>query len=281
MSHGFAAIPDAPRYRLTNARAPLSLVTTGGLAADAEGLCRDRHHDRGRAHRLDRARGHVQPRRGPARARSRRRHRPARASSTSTPISTRAISGRAARTRTAPSWARSTMPARDREANWTADDVRARMDFALRCAFAHGTGAIRTHLDSHRAADRDLLAGLRRAARGMARPHRAAGGCAVPDRPRARRRAGSSATVVATVARYGGVLGGVTFIGAARRTSAPTRALDRDRRRRPTRRASTSTFTSTRAARRRPAPSSGSPTPCSATASPARSSAAIAARSRS
>jgi cytosine deaminase len=36
----------------------------------------------------------------------------------------------------------------DREARWTAEDVRARMGFALDCAFAHGTGAIRTHLDS-------------------------------------------------------------------------------------------------------------------------------------
>ena len=36
----------------------------------------------------------------------------------------------------------------DRTANWTAADVRARMDFSLRCAFAHGTAAIRTHLDS-------------------------------------------------------------------------------------------------------------------------------------
>ena len=36
----------------------------------------------------------------------------------------------------------------DREANWNADDVRARMDFALRCAYAQGTRAIRTHLDS-------------------------------------------------------------------------------------------------------------------------------------
>lgn len=36
----------------------------------------------------------------------------------------------------------------DREANWSADDVSRRMDFALRCAFAHGTRAIRTHLDS-------------------------------------------------------------------------------------------------------------------------------------
>lgn len=36
----------------------------------------------------------------------------------------------------------------DRAANWSAGDVRARMDFALRSAYAHGTRAIRTHLDS-------------------------------------------------------------------------------------------------------------------------------------
>ncbi|MFU8862678.1 MAG: cytosine deaminase [Rhodobacterales bacterium] len=36
----------------------------------------------------------------------------------------------------------------DREANWSAEDVRRRMDFALRCAYAHGTTAIRTHIDS-------------------------------------------------------------------------------------------------------------------------------------
>ena len=36
----------------------------------------------------------------------------------------------------------------DREKNWTAADLEARMDFALRCAYAHGTVAIRTHIDS-------------------------------------------------------------------------------------------------------------------------------------
>ena len=36
----------------------------------------------------------------------------------------------------------------DRDANWSAGDVRARMEFALRCAYAQGTVAIRTHLDS-------------------------------------------------------------------------------------------------------------------------------------
>jgi cytosine deaminase len=36
----------------------------------------------------------------------------------------------------------------DQAARWSAADVERRMDFALRCAFAHGTAAIRTHIDS-------------------------------------------------------------------------------------------------------------------------------------
>lgn len=38
--------------------------------------------------------------------------------------------------------------AADRVAHWSAEDVRRRMDFGLRCSWAHGTRAIRTHLDS-------------------------------------------------------------------------------------------------------------------------------------
>jgi cytosine/creatinine deaminase len=36
----------------------------------------------------------------------------------------------------------------DRAANWARHDVERRMEFALACAYAHGTAAIRTHLDS-------------------------------------------------------------------------------------------------------------------------------------
>lgn len=36
----------------------------------------------------------------------------------------------------------------DRATHWTAEDIRRRMDFALRCAYAHGTVALRTHLDT-------------------------------------------------------------------------------------------------------------------------------------
>ncbi len=41
-----------------------------------------------------------------------------------------------------------TTVAADREAHWSADDVRRRAEFGLRCAYAHGTRAVRTHLDS-------------------------------------------------------------------------------------------------------------------------------------
>jgi cytosine deaminase len=36
----------------------------------------------------------------------------------------------------------------DRPARWSAEDVAARMEFSLTCAYAHGTRALRTHLDS-------------------------------------------------------------------------------------------------------------------------------------
>ena len=36
----------------------------------------------------------------------------------------------------------------DRDANWSAEDVYTRANFSLRCAYAHGTVALRTHLDS-------------------------------------------------------------------------------------------------------------------------------------
>ncbi|WP_394689586.1 cytosine deaminase [Hoeflea sp.] len=36
----------------------------------------------------------------------------------------------------------------DRQTRWSADDVEARMEFSLACAYSHGTKALRTHLDS-------------------------------------------------------------------------------------------------------------------------------------
>lgn len=36
----------------------------------------------------------------------------------------------------------------DAQKNWNADDVYRRMEFGLKCSYAHGTNAIRTHIDS-------------------------------------------------------------------------------------------------------------------------------------
>lgn len=41
-----------------------------------------------------------------------------------------------------------TTVATDRTANWSPEDVATRMEFSLQCAYAHGTKAIRTHIDS-------------------------------------------------------------------------------------------------------------------------------------
>src|SRR5882762_7874000 len=37
----------------------------------------------------------------------------------------------------------------DRSARWTKEDIRQRMEFGLQCAWAQGSVAVRTHLDSH------------------------------------------------------------------------------------------------------------------------------------
>ncbi|UWU49795.1 hypothetical protein APLC1_4675 [Limnospira platensis C1] len=36
----------------------------------------------------------------------------------------------------------------DSEKYWTPEDIYQRMEFGLKCSYAHGTQAIRTHLDS-------------------------------------------------------------------------------------------------------------------------------------
>lgn len=45
-------------------------------------------------------------------------------------------------------WAALEAVTADREAHWSPEDVRRRIEFGLRCAHAHGTVAIRTHIDS-------------------------------------------------------------------------------------------------------------------------------------
>jgi cytosine deaminase len=143
---GFAAIPPSAGYRLTNARAPLSLIEGAALAADRDGLALvdiavadgrvesilpagTATLDAGPAFDLDGGivlprlvdihvhldKGHIWPRR--------------RNPDGSFMGALESVMA-------------------DREANWSTKDVRARMEFGLRGAFAHGTAAMRTHIDS-------------------------------------------------------------------------------------------------------------------------------------
>src|SRR6188474_1485997 len=102
----------------------------------------------------------------------------------------------------------------DREANWSREDVARRMDFALRCAFAHGTGALRTHIDSYpkqTPISWPLFAEMREAWKGRIALQAVALfpiDFALGDEAGFR-------TLVETVAKHGGLLGGLTFLGEA------------------------------------------------------------------
>jgi cytosine/creatinine deaminase len=104
--------------------------------------------------------------------------------------------------------------AADREANWSADDVRKRMDFSLRCAFAHGTGALRTHIDSYlkqTPISWGVFAEMREHWKGRIALQAVSIypiDIALNDEPQFR-------AMVDTVAKHGGVLGGLTFLGTA------------------------------------------------------------------
>lgn len=143
---GFARLPDASAFRLANLRVPACLIEGGDIAADRNGLARvDLAVAKGRIEAivpadtmaagvgpaLDLDGGIALPRLVDCHTHLDKGH----------------------------IWPRSPNPdgtfpgalttvAADREANWSAEDVRSRMDFSLRTAFAHGTAAMRTHLDS-------------------------------------------------------------------------------------------------------------------------------------
>ena len=102
----------------------------------------------------------------------------------------------------------------DRDANWSRDDVQKRMDFTLRCAFAHGTGALRTHIDSYgkqTPISWPVFAEMRETWKGRIALQAVSlypTDIALSDEPMFR-------AMVEIVARHGGVIGGLTFVGNA------------------------------------------------------------------
>ncbi|MEL6220099.1 MAG: cytosine deaminase [Pseudomonadota bacterium] len=101
-----------------------------------------------------------------------------------------------------------TSVAEDRGARWTAGDVRARIEFSLRSAYARGTVAIRTHLDSgdHRTASSwEMASDAREAWAGRITLQMAALTTLEAVESDAYRETAD------LVARHGGVLGAVTY----------------------------------------------------------------------
>jgi cytosine deaminase len=149
MTNRRIALPaDVPRWRVLDARAPACLLSGGTVVADAQGLTQiDLTIEDGRIGSivpagtpaldnddcpvLDLAGGMIIPTLVDAHTHLDKGH---------IAFRTPEADG------THPAAARSVM--KDRTANWNAADVRARMEFALRCAYAHGTSTIRTHIDS-------------------------------------------------------------------------------------------------------------------------------------
>jgi cytosine deaminase len=215
---GFAAVPDGRRFVLANARLPAALVTgvpaTAGTA-DGDILSADIVVADGRIEtvtapgastempRVDLDggmawpcfadihthidKGHIWPRR-------------------SNPDGTFAAAIEAV--------------AVDRERNWTAADVRRRMDFSLRAAYAHGTALIRTHIDSippQHAISWPVFAEIRRQWAGRV-ALQAVATFPVDDILDD----GFCAEIAGTLRHHGGVLGAVTYMVAEL-----DRALDR------------------------------------------------------
>jgi cytosine deaminase len=98
----------------------------------------------------------------------------------------------------------------DRRTYWTATDVAARMDFAIRAAYAHGTALIRTHLDSAAPQHRiswPVFAEMRDKWKGKVDLQAVSLLTVDEFLDRA-----TADALIDTVAEYGGVLGAVTFM---------------------------------------------------------------------
>ena len=96
----------------------------------------------------------------------------------------------------------------DRRHHWRAEDLYPRMDFALRCSYAHGTQALRTHLDCEEGQAVISFAVLQRLQQEWAGRLTLQGVSLVPIESFAGPQA---VTIADTVADYGGILGGVIY----------------------------------------------------------------------
>ena len=109
----------------------------------------------------------------------------------------------------------------DRTRNWSAEDVARRFEFGLQCAYAHGTAAIRTHLDCEppqAAITWPVFASLRDRWRDRIELQ------GVGKLPMQLYSLAAGASFAAMVAEHGGVLGGVTRLPGNPAEVAP--ALD-------------------------------------------------------
>jgi cytosine deaminase len=220
MSRGFADLPSSAFF-LSNTRVPAAVLRADGFdaAPDANGLIAcDIQVEAGRIAALMPA-GTSQPRDGAARLDLDGGLVLPRLIDAHTHIDKGHIFPRAPNPDGTIAAARGTTMA-DREVNWSAADVRARMEFSLRCAFAHGTGAIRTHIDSYgkqTAVSWPVLAEMREAWKDRIAIQAVSNYplfYALDDELQFRH-------IVETTARHGGILGGNTFPGE------PIRELDK------------------------------------------------------
>ena len=130
--------------------------------------------------------------------------------------------------------------------NWAADDVERRMDFALRCAYAHGTAAIRTHLDCA-PPQHEITLGRVRSGCASSWAGRIELQAVLDRRARHLRRSRRRSTPSRSACKAaGGILG-----GSIARPSRGARGDASPSSRRPASSASTSTSTSTRRSTRR------------------------------
>ena len=144
MRTGFFAPPTGERYALRHVRVPAALVAGVKAPATADGhLALDIAIEGGRIAAIEPA-GTIDAARGPD-------LRQASVWPTFADLHTHLDKGHI--------WPRAPNPdgtffgaltnvAADRKRHWNAADIEARFEFALRCAYAHGVSAIRTHLDS-------------------------------------------------------------------------------------------------------------------------------------